>query len=72
MVATDEPAFTEPVRTWEVEVRVNGTDILTIGSNHMCGINNIDDYADTVRMVAEHLLSFIGSDAALTTLPGEE
>lgn len=56
-------AFQETVKTWEVEVRVNGTDILTIGSSHLCGVNNIDDYADTVRMAAEHLLAFIGLPA---------
>ncbi|RUU15501.1 hypothetical protein EOD10_11805 [Mesorhizobium sp. M7A.T.Ca.TU.009.01.3.2] len=69
-MSDEAAAFTGPVKTWEVEVRVNGTDILTIGSNHMCGINNIADYADTVRMVAEHLRAFIGTDAALAT-PGE-
>ncbi len=60
----DEPAFTEPVRTWEVEIRVNGTDILTIGNTHLCGISNIDDYAETVREAARHLLAFIGSPDA--------
>lgn len=59
-MSDDAPAFTQPVQTWEIELRVNGTDILTIGSNHLCGINNIDDYGDTVRMAAEHMLAFIG------------
>lgn len=57
---TEAPAFTEPVKSWEVEVRVNGTDILTIGTTHSCGINNIDDYAETIREAANHLLAFIG------------
>ena len=59
---SDEALFTDPVQGWEVVVRVNGTSILAIGSNHLSGITNVDDYADTVRRAAEHLLSFIGPE----------
>ena len=47
-------------KTWEVEIRVNGDTVLTLGSSHLSGIENIDDYVDDVRNCAQHLLSFIG------------
>jgi hypothetical protein len=47
-------------RTWEVSVAVNGNNILTIGSNHLSGIENIDEFAEIVANCGEHLLSFIG------------
>jgi hypothetical protein len=49
-----------PIKHWEVEVRVNGESVLTIGHNHLSGADNIDDYANEVRECAYHLLSFIG------------
>lgn len=55
--------MSEPVQSWEVEVRINGETILTIGglgAAHIAGIENIDEYAETVREVAKHLESFIG------------
>lgn len=64
----DEPGkFSEKVQGWEVGLRINGTDILTIGSQHLAGIENIDDYADTVRTAAQHLLSFIGPSQDLSS-----
>lgn len=50
---------------WEVSVAVNGENILTIGSTHLCGIENITDYHDQIRSCAEHLLAFIGERAAV-------
>jgi hypothetical protein len=50
------------VQAWGVTVSVNGADVLTIGHNHLAGIENIDDYADVVRSCAQHLLSFIGGE----------
>lgn len=49
-----------PVQGWEVEVRINGTTALTIGHNHLSGMENIDEFADEVETCARHLLSFIG------------
>jgi hypothetical protein len=54
-----------PIQSWEVEVRVNGETILTIGNNHLCGIEDIDSHADVVRTCAEHLSSFIGVATAI-------
>lgn len=51
------------VKSWEVEIRINGESVLTIGGKaaaHVAGIENIVDYADTVRDAAQHLISFIG------------
>lgn len=45
---------------WGVDVRVNGQGVLTIESNSMSGVENIQDHADAVRTCAMHLLSFIG------------
>lgn len=48
-------------KNWEVEVRIDGERVLTIGHSHLSGIEDIDRYGDTVRTCAEHLKSFIGS-----------
>lgn len=53
-------SYPETAQSWEVEIRVNGDSVLTIGHNHLTGIENIDDYADTVESCANHLLAFIG------------
>lgn len=53
-----------PVQGWAVNVHVNGIQILNIESECLSGIPNIDDYADTVRNCAKHLLSFIGDEIA--------
>lgn len=53
----------KPVESWEVEVRINGETVLTIGglgAAHVAGIENIDEYAETVREAASHLESFVG------------
>lgn len=49
-------------QSWEVEVRVNGDHILTIGTTYLAGVSNIEDYADIVRQAGNHLLSFIGPE----------
>lgn len=49
-------------RYWEVEIRVCGERILTIGHEHLSGLADIDKYADVVRTCAEHLMSFIGPE----------
>jgi hypothetical protein len=48
------------VQHWGVDVRINGERVLTIESNCLSGIDNISDYAETVRECAHHLLGFIG------------
>lgn len=53
-----------PVQHWGVDIRVNGERVLTIESNCLSGIDNISDYADTVRECAHHLLAFIGDGVA--------
>ena len=51
-----------PKPTWEVAITVEGEHVLTIGSNHLAGVENIDDYADTILTCAQHLVSFIGGE----------
>jgi hypothetical protein len=48
------------VEHWSVSVSVNGDEILTIESEWLSGVPNIDEYADAVRNCAQHLLAFIG------------
>ena len=49
------------IQGWEVEIRVNGESVLTIGGGsaaHLAGDPEID--SDIVRTCAQHLLGFIG------------
>lgn len=46
--------------SWEVEVSVDGENILSIGSGCLAGVDNIDDYKKDVIRAGESLLSFIG------------
>ena len=39
---------------------VNGENVLYISHNELSGVDNIEDYADEIRIAAENLLSFIG------------
>lgn len=48
------------IQGWAVSVEVNGDNILTIGHNHLSGVDDIQEYADVIRGAARHLLSFIG------------
>jgi len=50
------------VEHWGVDIRINGERVLTIESNCLSGIDNIDDYRETVIECARHLLAFIGAE----------
>lgn len=52
----------EEVQHWGVDVRIDGERVLTIESNSLSGIDNIDKYKETVKECAYHLLSFIGGE----------
>jgi len=41
-------------------VAVNGRDILTIESNCLSGISDIDRYDDTICLAADNLFGFVG------------
>ncbi len=45
---------------WSVMVCVDGEEILTIESNGLSGVENINDYDKEIRNCARHLLAFIG------------
>jgi len=45
---------------WGVNVEINGERVLSIESNSLSGIENIEEFADTIRTCALHLLAFIG------------
>jgi hypothetical protein len=62
----------EMPESWEVEIRLKGEAILTIGSWGLCGVGNIADHADLVRHCAEHLNSFIGTEEATPFFDGTD
>lgn len=48
---------------WEVEVRVDGEQVVTIGSEgYLAGLADaeLDQHAEAVREAGKHLLAFIG------------
>jgi len=55
----EEGAALDP-KAWEVEVRLDGQSIITIGRSHLCGLSDIEPYGDVIRECAGHLLAFIG------------
>lgn len=59
--AVSQDEFALDPKDWEVEVRIGGVGVLTIGHSHLSGLSDIDRYADTVRLCGEHLLAFIGT-----------
>ena len=46
---------------WAVTVAVDGENVLTIDRNCLCGVEDIDDHAETIETAARHLLAFIGA-----------
>jgi len=49
-----------PDLLWEVEVRINGESVLTIGTDHIAGRELTDEECAAVRTCGEHLISFAG------------
>lgn len=47
---------------WRVTVAVDGDEVLTIESECLSGIPDIDKHADIIRTCARHLLAFIGTE----------
>lgn len=48
---------------WSVEIKLDGENKLYISHNEVSGVDNISDYADTIRMIARQLMGFIGKEA---------
>ncbi len=48
---------------WSVTVAVDGETVLTIESNCLSGISDIDQHSETIRTCARHLLGFVGDGA---------
>jgi hypothetical protein len=46
---------------WSVEIKINGENVLYISHNELSGIDDVEKYADEIRMCAKHLLAFIGT-----------
>lgn len=53
---------------WAVTVSVNGSEVVTIESNCLSGVENVADHEDSIETAARHLLSFIGKPDALPPL----
>jgi hypothetical protein len=47
---------------WRVVVFADGEQILAIEPEMLAGADITDDYADTIRHCARHLLSFVGPE----------
>lgn len=50
------------MRHFRVEVSVNGEPVLSIETEMLAGVPNIDEYAQEIRHAAHHLLAFIGPE----------
>jgi hypothetical protein len=50
--------------SWAVTVERDGELVVTIASNSLCGRDLSDADADVIRLVAAHLLAFIGPPRA--------
>jgi hypothetical protein len=62
----------KPRDGWAVHVEVDGERILSIESECLSGVPDIDRYADTVRNCAQHLLSFIGDGEPSDFFPPDD
>lgn len=51
------------IQSWEVSVAVNGDNVLTIGHNHLAGVEMTPELETAIEMAAHHLLSFLGVSA---------
>ncbi|MFC4524925.1 hypothetical protein [Cupriavidus pinatubonensis] len=51
-------------RNWSVTVECEGQAVLTISSQHIRGLPDLDPWASTIRGCAQHLLGFIGRPAS--------
>lgn len=49
------------VRHWSVTVAVEGTNVVTIESNCLSGLENVTDFRPEIIEAAENLLAFIGT-----------
>jgi hypothetical protein len=47
---------------WRVEVYAEGEHILSIEPEMVSGADMTEDYADTIRHCAAHLIGFVGSE----------
>jgi len=54
------PAGCEMTRHWAVTVRAEGADILTISSEHLAGITDIEPWVPTIPRCARRLMAFVG------------
>jgi hypothetical protein len=57
---------------WSVTVSVNGSEVLTIEPNCLSGHPNIDQWEDTIRAAAKHLIAFIGDEPSQDHFPPDD
>lgn len=65
----DIPVGCEMTRNWSVTVCAEGADILTISSEHVAGVSDLEPWHSTIRGCAQHLLSFVGNAAPVAQEP---
>jgi hypothetical protein len=49
---------------WNVTVTVDGEKILSISTDELAGIDDIDKYKEVIEICANNLLCFVGKSAA--------
>ncbi|WP_269497722.1 hypothetical protein [Castellaniella sp. S9] len=65
----DIPVGCEMTRNWSVTVCAEGTDILTLSSEYVAGVADLEPWYSTIRGCAQHLLSFVGDAASVAQEP---
>lgn len=57
-----DPDISERViaKHWAVMIEINGERVLTLSSEHLAGVSDIDKHAATIRYCADCLRNFIG------------
>ena len=53
------------IQSWEVSVAVNGENVITIGHNHLAGVEMTPELETAIEMAAHHLLSFLGKSCSI-------
>lgn len=65
----DIPVGCEMTRNWSVTVCAEGADTLTISSEYVAGVSDLEPWRSTIRGCAQHLLSFVGEAAPVAQEP---
>ncbi|MFZ2992623.1 MAG: hypothetical protein WA061_02800 [Microgenomates group bacterium] len=58
----DEDDFDySPREHWSMNIEIDGNSVLHMSDHGLGGVDNISDYNETIKIIAERLLGFIGA-----------